>query len=162
MFCIAIGQHLTLIAPIDYNHNFKAHIFLFYIPCRQSTCTQRTLTLRVRVCDLSACSVCSDFTYCSYFLCEGLFFFLGAFLGPLGWQVSHSAPCAEPQRLSAVPACVHRRCRRCYIPPACFGLRSQEHGTVTASQPSLQSVRLRESAGSLCRVQSKCVRARHS
>lgn len=27
VFCVAIEQHLTVIAPIDYNHNFKAPIF---------------------------------------------------------------------------------------------------------------------------------------
>lgn len=105
MFCVAIEQHLTLIAPIDYNHNFKAHIFLFYIPCRQSPCMQRTLTLRVRVCDLSACSVCSDFTHCSYFLCEGFFFFSVHSSGLRLASLSQRSLCRTPATVCRAGMC---------------------------------------------------------
>lgn len=106
-------------------------------------CTQ---LLCLRVCVITP-PVCSYFTYCSYFLHEEFFVFFVFFSRCIpqasGWQVSNSAPCAEPQRLSAV------------LPPLYSAGLLWPGFTGTGrshSQLSLQSLRLRESAGSLCKV----------
>lgn len=39
VFCIAIKQHLTLMAARDYNHKFEDCTFLFWSPCWHLTCT---------------------------------------------------------------------------------------------------------------------------
>lgn len=113
----------------------------------------------VCVCEsLITLPVCSYFTYCFYFLHEGFYFFylfisLDAFLRLQVGKSLTALLVPNQQRLSAVLLPLYSSS---LLWPA-FTQAGRSH-----SQPSLQSLRLRESAGSLCRVQSKCMRARLS
>lgn len=106
--------------------------FHFWMRCRQRPRRRCTLPLCLRapVCVISL-------PLCSHFLREGFFSFWVHSWGLRLAGLSQRSLCLTPAPL---------------FPPACFGQCSQERRR--RSQPSLQTAPVRESAGSLCTVQS--------